>query len=498
MGAEVSAAGSLDDASGGRVTSAPGALLRAFAVAAGLSCAVLFVVIGLLYRLQMYADGSIFSYAVAVDDAWAFHWHNISGRLFVYLFSYVPAQLYVRLTADAGGGIVLYGLLFFAAPLLGLVATCAADRSPCRVIFSYACASTACLCPLVFGFPTEMWMAHALFWPTLAICHYGPRGIGGSILLFLLLLALLFTHEAAVVLAVSLVGTLLLRRDRDSRLAGAVCMLAAVGCIWAAVRLVLPPDDYMAAVMRRAALHVFDPAIMGRPLPVLLVATLAGYAIGLRALRRLAPKNAFLYAGFGIAAALVVHWSWLDRALHAEDRYYLRTALILALPVLGALATVQDLAADGRLRPLPGWLRRPTAALETPAAARAVIGALGLVLLVHAVETAKYVNAWSRYTRAVRALAMGAASDPALGDPRFVSSRRISADLNRVSWFSTTPFLSVLVAPAFAPARLVVDPDASFFWLSCRTATASAERSAAIPAESRRLVQRYSCLHRPG
>ena len=57
-------------------------VLRAFAIAAGISWSILFVVIGLRYELQMYADGSIFSYAIAVRDAWAFHWHNISGRLF--------------------------------------------------------------------------------------------------------------------------------------------------------------------------------------------------------------------------------------------------------------------------------------------------------------------------------------------------------------------------------------------------------------------------------
>src|SRR5262249_27848129 len=62
-------------------------LLRLLVVAAGLGCSILFVVVGLRYGLEMYADGSAFSYAVAVQDSWAFHWHNISGRLFVYLFS---------------------------------------------------------------------------------------------------------------------------------------------------------------------------------------------------------------------------------------------------------------------------------------------------------------------------------------------------------------------------------------------------------------------------
>src|SRR5215469_14833291 len=80
-------------------------------VAVGLSWSVAFVAIGLGYQLELFGDGSIFSYAVAVDDAWAIHWHNISGRVFVYLFSILPAEIYVELTKDAHGAIVLYGLL---------------------------------------------------------------------------------------------------------------------------------------------------------------------------------------------------------------------------------------------------------------------------------------------------------------------------------------------------------------------------------------------------
>ncbi|HLA21285.1 MAG TPA: hypothetical protein VJZ74_07485, partial [Pseudolabrys sp.] len=107
----------------------------------------------------------------------------------------------------------------------------------------------------------------------------------------------------------------------------------------------------------------------------------------------------------------------------------------------------------------------------------------------------KFVAAWTNYKAAVLALAMGAASDPALGDPHFVSSDRIGAELNRLSWFSTTPYLSVLVAK-FAPTRLAVDPKGNYFWLSCETATANSKADRAVPAESRALVRTYSCLHR--
>ena len=155
--------------------------LRALAVAIGIAWSVAFVLVGLRYDLQMYGDGSIFAYAVAAQDAWTFHWHNISGRVFVYLLAHLPAETYVGLTGDARGGIGLHGLLFFSAPLAGLALTYAADRSKSRLIFVYACLSTACLCPFVFGFPTEMWVAHAVFWPTLAISHYARDGRAGNV-----------------------------------------------------------------------------------------------------------------------------------------------------------------------------------------------------------------------------------------------------------------------------------------------------------------------------
>jgi hypothetical protein len=115
--------------------------------------------------------------------------------------------------------------------------------------------------------------------------------------------------------------------------------------------------------------------------------------------------------------------------------------------------------------------------------------------LVYAVETEKFVLAWQSYKSAVAALATGNASDPALGDPRFVSSKLIGPELNQLSWNSTTPYLSVIVAN-LVPNRLVVDPTANYFWLSCETATANYEAQRSVPSASRDLVRIYACLHR--
>lgn len=456
----------------------------------------MFLVIALRNELQAYGDGSIFSYAVAVQDAWAFHWHNISGRLFVYLFCFTPAETYVWLTGDAQGGIAVYGFLFYVAPLLGLAATFAADRSKGRIIFGYACVSTACLCPLVFGFPTEMWMAHALFWPALALCHYAGRGFAGTAAVFATLLALILTHGGALVFEVAILATLALRSPRDGRLSRAAAAWLVVVLIWACVEWSLPADSYFASLLPVAAWNFIDLRILTCPMSLLLLGALAGYGAAFLIISRFAPARAHLYAALGVAAVLAGYWLWFDRELLAENRYYLRTELFGATLALGVLAAIHALRADGQLAiplPLPPGLMTARAANMT---ARMLTGAIALAMLVHAVETEKFVTAWIAYKSAIRELAVGAVSDPKLGDPRFVSADRIAAKLRPLSWSSTTQYLSVLVAPGLAPKRLVVDPDEGYYWLTCETATANRQARRAVPVQSRELIGADACLHR--
>jgi hypothetical protein len=471
-------------------------LLRLFVITAGICWSIVFVAVGLGYELQLYGDGSIFSYSVAVEDAWAFHWHNIPGRLFVYLFSYVPAETYVDITGDSRGGIVIYGFLFFVAPLLGLIATWLADRSKGRIIFGYACGSTACLCPLIFGFPTEVWMAHVLFWPALALCHYAARGTGGTIAVFVALLALAFTHEGALIFVVGILATLLLRGREDATFMRAGSAFLVVITIWALVKAIFPPDAYFATAFDRAALHVFDLSIFACDLAQLLFAVFAAYAIAVYVLWRLSPTHATTYGASIVAVALAVHWLWFDHALHANNRYYMRTMLLIVTPVLGAFAASYAVRAESCLTLVSPLLLRLLSVLESGVMTRAAAGALLLLMLAHAVETTKFVSAWVHYKDAVRALAEGVASDPELGDRHFVSSARIAADLNRLSWSSTTHFLSVLLTPNLAPSRLVLDATANYFWLSCETAAHNELQYRSLPVESRRLVRVHACLHR--
>lgn len=470
-------------------------ILKTLVIGTGLCWSIVFVVLALRSELQLYADGAIFSYAVAVQDVWAFHWHNISPRVSVFLLTLWPAELYVGLTGDPRNGIMLYGFLFYIAPLLALIGTFAIDRSRDRIIFTYACCSTALLCPMVFGFPTEMWLAHALFWPTLASSLYAPRNSGGTAVVLVTMVALVLSHEGALVLAFAIVSTLALRGVRDAFFLRAVGAVFAALIIWMVVKIIFPPDDYIADALRRAALHFFDLTVFQVSLVLVLAAALVGYVLIYIGLLRVVPRKAYLYATAATVLALAVYWLWFDHSLQASNRYYLRTALVVVTPLLGMAAGLYSMRAEGAALPPPG-LGRLLTTLASGRVVQIIIGGFLLVTLVHAVETAKFVTAWERYKSAVAALATGSASDPALGDPRFVSSERIGSDLNRLSWNSTTPYLSVIVAN-LTPNRLVVDPTSNYFWLSCKTATANREAVRSVPEASRKLVETHACLHRP-
>src|SRR5215470_16142398 len=278
--------------------------LQVLVIAIGLAWSIAFLVIALHYELQLYADGAMFSYAVAVQDAWAFHWHNISARVSVFVLTLLPAEIYVGLTGNPINGIKVYGFLLFAAPLFGLICTFVADRSNGRVIFTYACASTALLCPLIFGFPTEMWLAHALFWPALAASQYARRNLIGTALVFLTILGLVLTHEGALVLAVAIVFTLALGGPHNPNFQRAGLALIAALTVWLAVKIAFPPDEYFADALLRAALHFFDLGIFQTDIVLLLLATILGYAVAYLGFSQVVPHKAYLFAGAALFLAL--------------------------------------------------------------------------------------------------------------------------------------------------------------------------------------------------
>ena len=108
-----------------------------------------------------------------------------------------------------------------------------------------------------------------------------------------------------------------------------------------------------------------------------------------------------------VATALAVYWLRFADPLLAEDRYYMRTVLLVGTAAIGIIAAVVVIWTEGGLgeRTL---LSRAMATLAGGAWAAALAGAIAIVMLIHAVESARFVDAFTQYRAAVRALATGA------------------------------------------------------------------------------------------
>lgn len=468
-------------------------VLHRLVVVAGVFAALAFVVVGLAFDLQTYGDGAIFSYAVATQQVWDVHWRNIVARATVWLVAMAPAEAFVGVTRNAQAGVVLYGFLSFSAQAFGLFATLLFDGTKTRVFFAFACASTACLTPLVFGFPSEMLFAHALFWPTFALAFSTARTKRAAALLFVFALALAFTHEAALGLLAGIVGALALRGFSDPRFFRALVCVACVVAIWILVNRAFPPDSYYGEVKLRAAGEFLESRALAFPLLKTIGAALAAYLALAFAfsfvLSRSAPPALVL-----TLAALVVWWAQYDHVLHTDSRYYARTILLAGTCALAVFCALTVLRAEGAPAARSRFVQRLLDALSTPRATSVLAGGVVLLVSIHLVETAKFLRGWSAYREAVRTLATGDASDPELGAPFFVSSRRIGVDLNRLSWFSTTPYFSAVVAE-FRPQRIVVDPAGNYFWISCAAATADMAAGSAVPVATREMLRAYACAH---
>jgi hypothetical protein len=212
------------------------------------------------------------------------------------------------------------------------------------------------------------------------------------------------------------------------------------------------------------------------------------------AISMIRPDRAWIYSLGATLAALAIYWLQFDHSIHASGRYYLRTALVLLTPIFGAVAALSAMNED-EIASRPLAMLRLFLISPSRRTIGLIAGAYAAVTLIHVVETAKFARAWTDYRNAIAALATGKVSDPSLGNSRFVSSARVSSDLNSLSWFSTIPYLSAILAD-FSPTRLVIDPAGNYFWLSCATATENRDAVRAVPVETRELVRIYSCLHR--
>jgi len=479
----------------------PGFAARAVVAVAILFC-VAFVVLTQLHELHLYADGGMMSYAVAVQDSWRFLWRNMSGRLLVYVVAYAPASALIDMTGNPAHGVRLYAFLFSVAPALGLAMTWLLDRTPDRLVFLYACLSTVLLCPLVFGFPTEMWFTHAMVWPVLALSLNPPRRWYGRIGMAAAVLALLETHEAAVglgLIAAVVAIAFGCSAAPDGRLVRARLAwppFVVAFAVWLAIKIKLPPDEIMAETLARNARRLLDLwDVIDTPITLQLAVGLGAFIALCALARALRLRRGFVLAAGAVLLGLLVYWVGFDTALHAEQRYHIRLIFAAGMAALTVFAALHaQLHRRG-----PGWevIARLRGALLPPAlrlqAMRFGAFAAVLLTLISSYEVVKFCRAWDRYADAVRQLVLAGGPPPEGQPPPAVSTEFIPADLQRLAWHSTAPFLSVLLVPGYRAPRYAVDPEAAYFPLTCALSLSNVERALAFPAETRLMLHAYNC-----
>ena len=136
-------------------------------------------------------------------------------------------------------------------------------------------------------------------------------------------------------MAVAIVLTLALRGLHDTYFLRATGAFVVALTIWMAVKIMFPSDDYFANALMRAALHFFDLTILRTNIVLLLSDAIVGYVFIYFGLSRAVPSKAHLCAMVGVVMAMAIYWLWFDQSVHASNRYYLRTALVLVTPALG-------------------------------------------------------------------------------------------------------------------------------------------------------------------
>ena len=87
----------------------------------------------------------------------------------------------------------------------------------------------------------------------------------------------MFTHEGALVLSAVIIFAVLLRGWRDAKFVRTLGAFCAVLMVWAAAKLTIRPEDYIADVLAAAAFKFIDIRNLAQPAFLSSLAALAGY-----------------------------------------------------------------------------------------------------------------------------------------------------------------------------------------------------------------------------
>lgn len=413
------------------------------------------------FRLNGYADGGLFSFAILAGRSWDFVWANFSGRLAAYALTVRPAELYLAWTGDATGALRLYALLFGGLPCLGLLASLAflpAGRRK-ELIWPAFAFLTAGL--LTFGFPTETWLTLSAFWPLLFALRYAGGRVVEVLAVLLLAGVYVFSHEG-MVLGLPVLFLELLRRGRAAETRPAALRLALtlllVLLAWICTKAALAPTD--PATARAIAGNQWD-LVHPRHLYANLVLQKAGIAVLAGAAlwgwlgRRdgWTARRSFLLAALlamVLALALIPAWG-----LYASERYGARVVVLLLLPLLGLVSGFATIEAVPGASPNRAFDARLAGIGATP-----VLAPVLLLLSLHLGEGVKFLRQWQDFATDYETVTAGGPGPVGRPDLAVYPATEAATGAARarptwqVDWGWALPYLAVVIAPDRDPQAL--------------------------------------------
>ena len=447
------------------------ALLLGLIVAGGLAGAAW------VTGLVLYADGALFSFVIGVDAAWRLVWHIMPARIAVYLVTVAPASLAREAGLSGPAAMQLYQLLFLGLPFFGLAACLPLVPLERRFLLLFPVVSILALSTSGLGYPSETMLTLASFWPAL-LGHRHARSTAGGLALTAACTAIfLFSHPGMAFALPLLPLAALLRWREDPTQRRALAGLLAIDTVLTAVwvwRLGVEMSDpgIIQSSQRMWSLTGLEEVVTLQPaILAILVALVLWAALGWQRER---TGRALALVGL---PALALLFGLLHReAITPESHYYIRTALVFMLPMLGGLALWRGGAA-------------PSGA--------ATIGLMAALAGLQLQHNLAFLSAWIDYRDSL--VAAVSAGPPRIVPLQQIQEARARPAARSIAWSWGQPYLS-LTLPGAAPYHAIVadpGPD-SYSPFQCSQMAAITAQADWVPAETLVALTDYVCARRPG
>lgn len=433
-----------------------------------------------LTRVFLHGDGSYFVFVIAAEQPWALKWYTLETRLSTYVLTVVPTAWIARVFALDGDRIAAAnGAIFFGLQVLQFLGAA-------TLAWRVGAYATACFLAQYafawsggFGFPSEIELAPGFFWIALLALSLArplpwvamPATLG-----------LLFSHELAMP-AVLVVGWFAFRRMRDMedsslrvRFRVFLAVLATAIAAWVCTSLLGGGSGGNPSLI-----YVFDPRrVLNNPtIWVMVTAALGSWFV--------ATRGSFLPTFAAVGAALagcmltLAAWPFVN---YGQGRYdSSRTLTGIGMLVLGLIF-------------VRGYYERaPPGKWAGTGGGRRVLCALSASLAVSLTASTLFLVDWSESLTAFRRAVAISARPPA---PSIVTdldaAQRDPAGWQRVDRLGfpwTWPYRSIVIAPGFRPAAIIVSQD--YMSNLCRAERSHASGIGRIPAETLEPLVGYAC-----